>query len=269
MSVRLCVISNAGGTGKTTVSIHLGYALSSLGISVALIDLDPQGSLTLFCGLPEPADVEQSTAIIFRESFSGNWPLVSCWRDYTDRVQVCQGGLMLTQTTQEIALHPRGAYLLADALEDYPLSQDVIIFDCPATLGPLPLAAVASATHLLIPVQPQPKSIQGSAKLLEWIYLIGRKLRLRPVPQILGFLPNQYDSKQATQRQLLESLPAKLAQMDLRCYPPIRHSAEFVNASALGLPLQIYRPLHPAIEDFQAIALEIQALVTPGSEDLV
>ena len=143
MTVRLCVLSNAGGTGKTTVSVHLAYALSVLGLSVVLIDLDPQGSLTLFCGLPEPADVDQSTAVIFQENFSGNWPLISCWPGYTDRIQVCQGGLMLTQTAHEISLHPRGAYLLADALEDYPLPQDVIIFDCPATLGPLPLVAMA------------------------------------------------------------------------------------------------------------------------------
>jgi chromosome partitioning protein len=269
MTVRLCVISNAGGSGKTTISVHLAYALSSLGLSVALLDLDPQGSLSLFCGLPDPPTVAQSTAVIFQEDFTGNWPFVPCWRDYTQQVQVCQGGLMLTQTTQEISLHPRGAYLLADALEDYPLSQEVIIFDCPATLGPLPLVAVAAATHILIPVQLQPKSIQGSAKLLEWLYLLNRKLRLRPAPQILGFLPNQYDRKQATQRQLLESLPTKLAQLNLRCYPPIRHSAEFVNASAVGLPLQLYRPLHPATQDFQAIALEIEHVVTHPSENSV
>lgn len=267
MPFRLCVISNAGGSGKTTVCTHLAYALAAQGLSVVLIDLDPQGSLTLFCGLSAPVSLSQTTAVVLKDDFAGNWPLVPAWREDTERVQVCQGGLILAQTTKEIVLHPRGAYLLKDALEDYPLTQDIIIFDCPATLGPLALLAVAAATHILIPVQLQPKSIQGSAKLLEWLYLLNRQLRLRPEPQILGILPNQYDRKQSTQRQLWDFLPQKLAQMKLRCYSPIRASAEFINASAAGLPLQLYRPNHPANQDFDEVVQDLAQLIREPDEE--
>ena len=170
MAINLCVVSNAGGSGKTTLCTHLAYEMSRRGFSVALLDLDPQGSLSLFCGLPIPTP-EKTTASVLREQFQGDWPLVNCWSEKTDKLAVCPGGLILTKTTQEISLHPRGAYLLADCLEDYPLSHDLIIFDCPATLGPLPQIALAASTHILVPVQLQPKSIQGSAKLLEWIYI--------------------------------------------------------------------------------------------------
>lgn len=267
MAVRLCVISNAGGSGKTTVSVHLAYGLAQQGFSVVLIDLDPQGSLTLFCGLSAPLNVSQSTAIILEDEFKGNWPLVNAWSEETDQVKVCQGGLILAQVTPQIVLHPRGAYLLKDALEDYPLSQSIIIFDCPATLGPLALLGVAAATHILIPVQLQPKSIQGSSKLLEWLYLLNRQLRLRPEPQVLGILPNQYDRKQATQRQLLEFLPPKLAQINLKCYAPIRASAEFINASGAGLPLQLYRPSHPAYQDFNEVVQDLGQLIRESDRE--
>ncbi len=161
--------------------------------------------------------------------------------------------MILTQTADELVLHKRGAYLLSDCLNDYPLKHDLIIFDCPATLGPLPLMALAASTHLIIPVQLEPKSIQGAAHLLEWYYYHCKHLRLKPSPEIIGFVPNQYDSRRGAHRQMLAALPEQLEQMSIRTFSPIRDSAEFVNASGQGLPLHIYRPGHPAKDDFQEI----------------
>ncbi len=260
MQIRLAVISNAGGSGKTTLSVHLAYELAKRKHSVALMDLDPQGSLTLFCGLTPP-EPEQTLAAVLKDKFDGAWPLVNCWGDYTDKVVICQGGMVLTQTSDELVLHKRGAYLLADCLTDSPLEHDLIVFDCPATLGPLPLMALAACTHIVIPVQLEPKSIQGAAHLLEWYYHHCKHLRLKPVPEILGFVPNQYDSRRATNRQMLTNLPEQLEQMGIRVFPPIRDSAEFVNASGQGLPIHLYRPSHPAKDDFKEIATNLVSLI--------
>jgi len=260
MQIRLAVISNAGGSGKTTLSVHLAYKLAQRGFKVALMDLDPQGSLTLFCGLslPEP---EHTLASVLRDNFDGAWPLTSCWSEYTDKVVICQGGMVLTQTADELVLHKRGAYLLGDCLTDYPLEHDLIIFDCPATLGPLPLMALATSTHILVPVQLEPKSIQGAAHLLEWYYHHCKHLRLKPQPKVFGFVPNQYDSRRAVHRQMLESLPAQLEQMTIRTFPAIRDSSEFVNASGQGLPLHLYRKNHPALADFKEITAYLATLM--------
>jgi chromosome partitioning protein len=260
MQIRLAVISNAGGSGKTTLSVHLAYELGQRGFNVALMDLDPQGSLTLFCGL-NPPEPEQTLAAVLTDKFDGNWPLTPCWSKYTSQVVLCQGGMVLTQTADELVLHKRGAYLLGDCLTDYPLEHDLIIFDCPATLGPLPLMALAACTHLVVPVQLEPKSIQGAAHLLEWYYYHCRHLRLKPSPEVLGFVPSQYDSRKAVHRQLKESLPAQLEQMNIRVFPAIRNSAEFVNASGQGLPLHLYRKTHPAVGDFKEIASHLANLI--------
>lgn len=263
--IRLTVLSNAGGSGKTTLSVHLAYELASKGYKVALMDLDPQGSLTLFCGLdfPEP---EHTLAAVLKEDFAGSWPLTPCWTDYTDSVAVCQGGMVLTETADELVLHKRGAYLLADRLYDFPLDHDLIIFDCPATLGPLSLMALAACTHLLVPVQLEPKSVQGAAHLLEWYYFNTRHLRLRPEPEILGFVPNQYDGRRAAHRQILEALPAQLEQMEIAAFPPIRDSAEFVNASGQGLPLHLYRSTHAAKKDFKQLGNHLAKLMGKPSQ---
>jgi chromosome partitioning protein len=169
--------------------------------------------------------------------------------------------MVLTQTADELVLHKRGAYLLGDRLTDYPLEHDLIIFDCPATLGPLPLMALAASTHIVIPVQLEPKSIQGAAHLLEWYYYHCKHLRLKPTPEIIGFVPNQYDSRRAAHRQMLSALPSQLEQMNIRAFDAIRDSAEFVNASGQGLPLHIYRPSHAAKGDFKDIASHLAGLI--------
>lgn len=260
MQIRLAVISNAGGSGKTTLSVHLAYQLAKRHFNVALMDLDPQGSLTLFCGLTPP-EPEQTLAAVLQDNFNGNWPLTSCWKDHTDKVVICQGGMVLTQTADELVVHKRGAYLLSDCLADYSLERDLIIFDCPATLGPLPLMALAASTHIVIPVQLEPKSIQGAAHLLEWYYFHCKHLRLNPQPKIVGFVPNQYDARRAAHRQILESLPQQLESMNIRAFPAIRDSAEFVNASGQGLPLHLYRPGHAACSDFNELASHLASLM--------
>lgn len=265
MQIRLAVISNAGGSGKTTLSVHLAYELGKRGYNVALMDLDPQGSLTLFCGL-NPPEPEQTLAAVLTDKFDGNWPLIPCWNEDTKQVVVCQGGMVLTQTADELVLHKRGAYLLGDCLTDYPLEHDLIIFDCPATLGPLPLMALAACTHLVIPVQLEPKSIQGAAHLLEWYYYHCRHLRLKPNPEILGFVPSQYDSRKAVHRQIKESLPTQLEQMNIRVFPAIRNSAEFVNASGQGLPIHLYRKTHPALGNFKEISSHLANLIGKPSK---
>jgi chromosome partitioning protein len=55
----LSLIANAGGVGKTTLSVHLAYEIVRRGFSVAILDLDPQRSLDVFCGIP-PAEVSNT-----------------------------------------------------------------------------------------------------------------------------------------------------------------------------------------------------------------
>lgn len=268
--VVLAVISNAGGSGKTTLATNLAYELARSQVSrrrpcsVALIDLDPQGSLSLFCGVEKPSIPEQSVSVALTDSFSGSWPLVPCWTEYGLKVEVCQSIQQpLLKIADDLVSHPRGPYILADNLKDYPLPNDLIIIDCPATLGRLNLVALAASTHIIIPMQLEPKSASGAAELLQFYFIECRRLRLDPYPVVMGIVPLQYRSDQAIHRDILNQLPTIIAQLqlgDCRCYPPIRFSYEFSNASGAGLPLHLYRKKHPAVKDFAQITSDLSAL---------
>ncbi len=252
MQRRIAVLSNAGGTGKTTLTTHLGYLLGSQGHSVALIDLDPQGSLSLFTGLKKQ---QTSIASVFDETFQGDWNLAPV--SWNNKVSVAYADTGLVKAITQLALHERGAYLLSDRLIDYPLPHKYVFFDCPATLGPLPLVALSAATDILIPIQPEPKAVYGCAALLQWIFQIVKRLRLNPQPKILGVVPCMYNKNFATHRNLLIDLRPTLADMGLEFFPPIRHSADFKTASGKGIPIPLFRPGNSAITDFEPIVKKL------------
>lgn len=266
----LAIISNAGGSGKTTLATHLAYELARRKIgrrpcSVALLDLDPQGSLSLFCGLTKPSEASLSISSVLSEDFSGNWPFFPCWSSFGVKVDVCQSLQQpLLKIADDLVSHPRGPYILADCLSDYPLPHDVVILDCPATLGRLNLIALGACTHVIIPIQLEPKSASGAAELLEFYFIECRRLRLNPYPPVLGIVPNQYRPNQAIHKEILQQLPQVLEQLqlgDARCYPPIRFSYEFSNASGVGLPLQLHRKTHRASQDFKEIVADVSRLI--------
>lgn len=261
MPTILSILANAGGVGKTTLGVHIAWEMSRRNFSVALFDLDPQRSLDVFCGL-QSAEPQNTMAGVFDKNFKGDYPFVSCWG--SPKIEVCQGHPVLAELANELVIRKRGEYALADRFKSYPLSHDLVIIDCPATLGMLNVNALAASTHILVPVQLEMKSVAGCAQLVEWCVTASEELHLEHRPPILGFVPSMYDKKEAGHRQYLEQLPEVADALSIKVYPPIRDSSEFPNSSSYGVPLQKYRPSHAASRDFKPIADDLSKLIKQG-----
>jgi chromosome partitioning protein len=255
--IRIAVLANAGGVGKTTLVSNLAYILSQMKLSVAVIDLDPQRSLDTFCGLPE-VDREHSMVGVLSEDFQ-QWDLSTPWE--TDNIAVCQSHPQLSKTAQELVTRKRGEYLLADRLDDFPLPHQILLIDCPATFGTLCENAVAAATHLLIPLQLEVKAIAGLNDLVEKVIDLSKQLKLKPRPPIMGLVPSLYNKDLAIHRQYAEELPEIAQMLGTKAYPTIRLSTEFKNSCAYGLPLRKFRPGHAANGDFTELANDVAQLV--------
>lgn len=255
--VVLAILANAGGVGKTTLAAHLAQALSEMGLSVGLIDLDPQRALDVFCGLP-PADYDHSVAKALVKGQCEPLSFIPVWD--SENIEICQGHPAMSQIADELVIRRRGEYALSDRLNSSPTGHDVLILDCPATLGKICENAVAASTHVLVPIQLEMKSISGVADLVQWLIGITEELQLDPSPPIMGLVPSLYDKTKSIHRQYLHQLPEVAEQLQIKVYPEIRDSAEFKNASALGLPIQKHRPKHKASGDFQSLAKDIAAL---------
>lgn len=262
--VKIAVMSNAGGTGKTTLTTNVAYELSLLGHSVCLLGMDPNASMGMFLGLPQPEDARSLSSVLVDPDFSGNWALQSCWPEKGSRVEACLSGKQLDASIEKLLIADRKTEVLRDRLEDHPLPHDFLIFDCPGTVDLMHKIALTACDYIIIPATPDAKGFYAVATLLEWFYENVRRLRLRPAPQIFGVVPNRVQAIAQHQGVLGEkengslTLPDLLESHDIKMFSPIREYAE-ISKSVMegGLPLRAYRPGHPANQLFQAVAKEL------------
>lgn len=271
--IRLAIQSNAGGSGKTTMAVHLAYAIGAKGYKVTIIELDQSGSLKRFVGL-EPAEPERSMAKVLDKEFNGDYPFVPIWTDHVKTVDVLQGGSSLEVSIQAIISTLASKYhTLAHRLEDHPILSDLIILDTPASLEPMGKVALAAATHVLIPIKPEFKDTDGAAELISWYNNSVKELRLKPKPEIIGFVPTRVDLDFGPHKNILgverekgtgkiirkknvpeeETLPYYIRVLGYECFPIMRESSEYINASGYGLPLQVHRPGNNAAKDLNPI----------------
>lgn len=273
---RIMIASNAGGSGKTTLAAHLAYGVGCRGYKVTLMELDHNGSMSLFGGL-QPPTPEDSVASLLKQGFKPPYPAAPIWSDSLKTVNCIQGGEPLKDAIVEVYNNPRRYYALADCLEDSPLDSDLIIFDTPASLEPMGSIALAASTHLLVPIKPEFKDSNALAGLVNWYYEQINLLRLRPAPSFLGFVPSRVDLDIAIHRNILgvdkkgqknpaispeETLPYQIGQYGVPCFPLIRESPYYLWASGAGLPLHLYRPGSKFTLDFDPVIEDVVRLMT-------
>jgi chromosome partitioning protein len=253
----LWIAANAGGVGKTTLGIHIGYKFAQLGLKVLFIDLDTNGSLARFCGLESDLKPELTAAALFDRNFDGNYPIFTPeWGNPQGRFDTCLGGDVMLGVALDLPTRTGRELILKKAFKKYPTDYDLIILDSPASLDVLSYAALAVATHILIPL-PMSIKLSGIDSLLKWIRMETEALDLNPPPTLLGGVPMRVATS-ADQQAFGQEIADVLDGQSVPCFPSVRFSSEFENASNRGMaPLYLYRPKHPACQDFQPIVDEL------------
>lgn len=252
--VIISVLSNAGGAGKTTTIRNLAYEMSRTRLKVALIDLDPQHNLDLFCGFALANAIEGTIVDMLTEKSKAVWNLVPV---KNENIEVCRGHLAMAELQNELVPRRRSEHVLAQKLIENPLPHDVILLDCPATLGKICENAVVASDYILIPLILEDKALTGLDGLIKWLQVLNKDLGLNPAPSILGILPNAYNKSVGTHRACLEQLVSMAQSMGLKIYPTIDYSAEIMNANANGLAIGTYRPAHKLTQQFRDLTTAI------------
>ena len=153
MSYTIAIANQKGGVAKTTTAISLGGALVQAGNQVLLIDLDPQGDLTLAMGL-DPRQVHDSIAEVLLSS--GN--LASIARETViPGLDLAPSNSEMILAEQFLGIRNNYQLILRNAIQAHlPLNAyDYIILDCPPAIGALTFNALMAAQLLIIPSQPE------------------------------------------------------------------------------------------------------------------
>ena len=254
MSRVISIANQKGGVGKTTCSINLGGALAEFGYRVLCIDMDPQANLTVGLGI-SLSDVRKSMGDVLSEGRASLADIIH--ETSVPGLMVAPATLELASTEVELFTAIGREMVLKEAITGWADRQfDVIIIDCPPTLGLLTINALVASSGVIIPVQTQYYAIKGLTALIKVINTI--KLKLNHELEILGLLPTFYDGRTVLAREMLENL-RELG--DHRVFHTlIKNTIKLGEAPLTGKPVTSYAGTSSAARAFRDLAREVVTL---------
>ncbi len=250
MSNIISLFNQAGGTGKTTLAMNLGYSLAQRGHRVLLVDMDPQSSLTVFMGM-QPYDLEQTIA----QSILERSPL-PILKDI-HQMDLVPSNLTLSAADVKLATAIAKETRLKKALTPIESDYDFVIIDCPPTLGVLSILSLVASTHILIPMQTQYKSFVGLDLLLGTIAELQQEGVAADL-KIAGVIPNLHD-RTGQSKEILEAVIEQFSGV-APVFAPIPRAVAFADASMYHIPLGLYDHRHPALAILETIAQSLELL---------
>ncbi len=225
MSKILAVANQKGGVAKTTTVVSLGAALADMGLSVLVVDLDPQGCLTFSLG----HDPDKLT-ISVHDVLLGEGAIADALLDTEDKVSLLPATIDLAGAEALLLMRPGREYALKRALKTVEGDYDVIIIDCPPSLGVLTLNGLTAADEVIVPLQCETLAHRGVGQLLRTVTEVQQITN--PDLQLLGALPTLYDARTTHSRDVLADVSDRY---DLPVLSPaIPRTVKFAEALGLG-----------------------------------
>jgi chromosome partitioning protein len=267
----VALINQKGGVGKTTTTVNVGAALAQLGHRVLLIDLDPQGHLTLHVGL-DPDQLEHSNYDLLTDDAVTAHQVM---RQVGENLWVLPAEVNLAGAESELSpqmvtgraqriLREKVEPVIRDAGDGRPM--DYVLIDCPPSLGLLTIGALVLAREVVVPMQAHFLALQGLAKLLETVRLIRQSFNAQLT--VAGVVLCMHESQTLLAGEVVANLQGFLEQhrdqdvpwRDARVYEQaIRRNIKLAECPSFGQTIFGYEPDCAGARDYRALAQQIHA----------
>lgn len=244
----IAVLNQKGGVGKTTTTINLAAFLAHANRRVLVVDLDPQGNTTSGLGV----DKQTLDSTLYDVLFS--------------RAQTTD--VIREVTTHGLFLLPANAQLAAAEVELVGvtnreqqlknilngLDYDIILIDCPPSLGLLSVNALTAAGEVLIPVQTEYYALEGLSQLLSVIGQV--RQALNPSLNILGVILTMYDSRTSLSEQVKLELAKHFGEKIFKTVIP--RNVRLAEAPSFGKTIAEHDKWSKGARAYKALAKELE-----------
>lgn len=244
----ISIVSQKGGTGKSTTAHAIGAGLFLRGKRVLHIDLDSQGNLSYSMG----ADTSGVTAMEVLQKQNTVHEAIQSIAEQGDIMPsspaLAAADTLLTHTGKE--------YRLKEALQPLKGKYDYIIVDTSPSLGVLTVNALAASTGAIIPAQADVFSLQGINRLYDIIDAV--KTYCNPALHVMGIVLSRYSSRAILSRELAEMIEATAERFQTRLFNTrIRECVALREAQAMRQSIYQYSPRSNAAKDYTSLVDEI------------
>ena len=253
----IALLNQKGGVGKTTSTANIGAAFALAGLRTLVVDLDPQSNLSLHFG-HEPAPDQPTVRDLFMNPDIAASELI---RQARANLWFIPSDTELALVEGELALQPNMQHILAERLAPVMPSFDVVLLDCPPSLGVLTVNALTIADEVVVPTQAQYLALRGLEKLLETVLLVQRALNSRL--KVAGVLLCMHESQSSHGKAVVEEMDSYFAKFRgsglpwedaVVLRPAVRRNIKLAEAPSFGQTIFDYAPTCAGAADYRALA---------------